>query len=516
LSVDPSIVLAERELARRHLVEYMKYIFRYAEAYKSLQFKENWHHHLIAEALELLREGKELRRLMLHIPPGYGKTEEAVRMWVSHTLGRYPWHKFIHTTYAADLAVKNSSDVKLIMKDPAYKTLFPKVEIAREQDEKHFWRTKEGGGMYAVGTGGAVTGFHGHTIIMDDPVKAQEAHSSRANREAYEGHYRGAMLSRLQDKKHGGILIIMQRLSDIDLAARILQDNPDEYEVISIPAIEKRPRVYEIGNFRYERAAGEALFPEWEDIETLEETKKALGTTAWSAQYMQEPERVEEGFYTDEDFTTISDFDIPAQNRGIIIDPADSSSDASDNRAIGVYGTSVDRDEMELIVVHDGWKGTWNPTETIEWSLHAMMHYPDAPVFIFNLGGGYTLEHNLKKEVLRRNAQLKADGKPTITNRIQIIKHKNVRNEKNAKIEGLQPYFQMHQIKFRRGANPEFIEQLKKELKSFNPEKDSPKDDCMETLAEFVIGGHVPPKGMAKERPAEKSRRKKRGHGWRI
>ncbi|WP_456403523.1 hypothetical protein [Hydrogenimonas sp.] len=516
MAVDPEVVLAERELARRLLVDYMKYIFKYAQSYRSLEFKENWHHHLIAEALELLRIGKELRRLMLHIPPGYGKTEEAVRMWVSHTLGRNPWHKFIHTTYAADLAVKNSSDVKLIMRDPAYHTLFPNVEIDRTQDEKHFWRTKDGGGMYSVGNGGAVTGFHGHTIIMDDPVKAQEAHSSRANREAYEGHYRGAMLSRLQDKKHGGILIIMQRLSDIDLAARILKDNPDEYEVISIPALEKRPKVYEIGSFRYERQANEPLFDAWEDYDSLMATKRSMGTTAWSAQYMQDPERVEEGFYTDEDFVTVTDFEIPDQNIGIIVDPADSSADAADNRAIGVYGTSVDEDKMERIVVHDGWFGTWNPTETIEWVIYAMVKYPDAPVFIFNLGGGYTLEHNLKKEVLRRNAKLKAEGKPAIRNRVTIIKHKNVRNEKNAKIEGMQPYFQMHQIQFRREANPEFIGQMKKELKSFNPEKDSPKDDCMETLAEFVIGGHVPPKGVAREKPKETSRRKKRGGGWRV
>lgn len=514
--MDPKIILAERELARRKLVDYMKYIFKYAEAYRSLEFKENWHHHLIAEALELLREGKEINRLMLHIPPGYGKTEEAVRMWVSHTLGRFPWHKFIHTTYAADLAVKNSSDIKLIIRDRAYKTLFPNVEIDKTQDEKHFWRTKDGGGMYAVGTGGAVTGFHGHTIIIDDPVKAQEAHSRRANREAYEGHYRGAMLSRLQDKKHGSILIIMQRLSDIDLAANILKDNPDEYEVISLPAIEKKPKVYEIGGFRYERKAGEPLFPDWEDADTLEKTKAAMGTTAWSAQYMQEPEKVEEGFYTEDDFTWISDFDIPEQNIGIYVDPADSTGEKSDNRAIGVYGSSVDDNGMELVVVYDGWYGTWNPTETIEWVVYAMMQYPKAPVFIFNLGGGYTLEHNLKKEIMRRNVKLKADGKATIRNRVEIIKHKNVRNEKNSKIEGLQPYFQMHQIKFRRGANPEFIEQQKKELKSFNPEKDSPKDDCMETLAEHVMGGHIYPKGARKEKKEDEGRSRKRRRGWRI
>jgi hypothetical protein len=87
---------------------------------------------------------------------------------------------------------------------------------------------------------------------------------------------------------------------------------------------------------------------------------------------------------------------------------------------------------------------------------------------------------------------------------------------KSQLIEAMEPYFLTGQIKFKRTANG--LDQLKRELKSFDPSKDSPKDDCMECLATAVINPDI--KAGKKDKP-KKEKLVPRGNfnnqrGWRI
>ena len=58
---------AKKELARRHLLDFIKYRFP--------SYKTNWHHVVLANALERVKKG-ELKRLMVFMPPRHGKSEE--------------------------------------------------------------------------------------------------------------------------------------------------------------------------------------------------------------------------------------------------------------------------------------------------------------------------------------------------------------------------------------------------------------------------------------------------------
>lgn len=58
---------AKRELSRRHLMPFIKYNFS--------DYQENWHHTLIANALEAIERG-ELKRLAIFLPPRHGKQIE--------------------------------------------------------------------------------------------------------------------------------------------------------------------------------------------------------------------------------------------------------------------------------------------------------------------------------------------------------------------------------------------------------------------------------------------------------
>lgn len=502
-------LIIERELARRSHLAYTRYMFQH---YYKLPFVENWHHGYISEAIHQIQAGN-IPRLIINIPPSYGKTEMTIKQGSSWMLGQTPWKKFIHTSYSSELSTKNSSQTRDLVDNDIYRSIFPDISISKAQDQKHYWETNHRGGMFATGTGGAVTGFHSHGIWIDDPTKAIEANSLAALTEAID-YLEGSLYSRLQDKKNGFIALIMQRLNPKDLAGHLLEQGG--WEHINLKALESRPIVYDMGNFHYERKANEPLWEEYEDYDGLIKQQKAMGTQ-FSSQYQQDPETVVGDFYTDDDFREIGEFDIPQnENKYIMIDPAMSTKKTADNRAIVTVGKSIDEKKMELIVVHDVSYGTWELSEFVSWIIDTMIKYPDATVFLELSGGGILVNQELSKEIVRKNIILKEQGKPIIKNRVVTFAPKRS-VKKNEKLQAMQPYFRSHQIKFKRGAAG--LDQLKRELRSFDPNKDSPKDDCMECLAESITNEKVKGKLPKKEKsPTSKLHQRSRQNKkmWRI
>ena len=71
------------------------------------KFMVNSHHEKIAETLHKVVSG-EIKRLIINMPPRYGKTEEAVINFIAYGLAINPASKFIHLSYSDDLVLDNS------------------------------------------------------------------------------------------------------------------------------------------------------------------------------------------------------------------------------------------------------------------------------------------------------------------------------------------------------------------------------------------------------------------------
>ena len=80
--------------------------------------------------------------------------------------------------------------------------------------------TTEGGGRFAVAVGGSFTGRGADVIIIDDPMKADDAQSEKT-RIAVNDWYGSTLVSRLDDKEQGAIILVMQRLHEDDLAGKL-------------------------------------------------------------------------------------------------------------------------------------------------------------------------------------------------------------------------------------------------------------------------------------------------------
>lgn len=133
-----------------------------------------------------------------------------------------------------------------------------------------------------------MTGRGGDIVIIDDPLKPIDALSD-SKRTAANEWFLSTVLSRLDDKRIGAIIIVMQRVHMNDLTGFVLRQS-DNWSILSLPAIAQDHETIALPGGRvHQRRPGEVLSPEREPLETLEQMRLQLGSDLFSAQYQQAP-----------------------------------------------------------------------------------------------------------------------------------------------------------------------------------------------------------------------------------
>ena len=95
-------------------------------------------------------------------------------------------------------------------------------------------------------------------------------------------------LSRLDDKKTGAIIVVMQRLHEDDLAGHLIGQGG--WHHLDLPAIAVEDSEIEIGRGkRFVRRVGDVLHAKRENREILDRIKAEIGSLMFSAQYQQRP-----------------------------------------------------------------------------------------------------------------------------------------------------------------------------------------------------------------------------------
>lgn len=250
------------------------------------RFAPNWHIDAIAWQLERIREGDNTR-LIVTMPPRYLKSITISVAWVAWMLGKDPSKKFICISYSGDLAKKHANDCRAVMQTAWYQRAFPNTRIPRGRAGEMDFFTTKGGGRMSTSVGGTLTGRGGDIIVIDDPIKPDEAMSETTRNRVLEW-YSNTLLSRLNDKEKGSIILVMQRLHEEDLAGHLLEHGDCFH--LSLPAIAEDNQEVEIARNRtYRRKTGEALHASREPVERLEVMKRAMGSGMFSAQYQQSP-----------------------------------------------------------------------------------------------------------------------------------------------------------------------------------------------------------------------------------
>lgn len=260
----------------------------FRELNPSVPFLHNWHNELVAAKLEACRRGK-LRRLIINEPPRSLKSHAAAVAFPAFLLGHNPSTQIICASYGEELAYKHSLDCRNLMSSEWYKSLFPTRLSPQKQSAQEFVTT-ENGFRLATSVGGVLTGRGADFIVIDDPLKPEEA-LSKTQRVAVNEWFSHTLYSRLNDKSKGCIIIVMQRLHQDDLVGHVLEQ--EDWDLVRLPAIAEQDESHIIRTqYRTRtviRKAGEALHPEREPLPVLEHLRRTLGEYNFAGQYQQQP-----------------------------------------------------------------------------------------------------------------------------------------------------------------------------------------------------------------------------------
>jgi predicted phage terminase large subunit-like protein len=251
------------------------------------RFIPGWYMDALAYQLERVRTG-EIKRLIINMPPRSMKSIMTSVAFPSFVLGHDPTQRIICASYSGELAYKLSNDFRAVLASPWYQWIFPETRIGRFKDSESEIELTRRGSRLATSTGGTLTGRGGNLIIIDDPLKPTDA-LSQTKRNAANEWFLNTVLSRLDDKRSGAIIIVMQRVHMDDLTGFVLSLS-DDWTVLSLPAIAEAAGTYSLPRGKiYHRAQGEILAPVREPVEVLNAMRMQLGSDVFSAQYQQAP-----------------------------------------------------------------------------------------------------------------------------------------------------------------------------------------------------------------------------------
>jgi len=242
-NIDPVKTKAKRIKCEKEHLFFTRAFFLPRMGFK---FSVNWHHEYIADKIDEVIAGK-VKNLVINVPPGSGKTELLTNL-IARGIARNARSRFLYLSFSQSLVEDVSATARNIVKSEDFQNLWP-IKISTSTDAKSSWKTTvegyDAGHVYSASMGGQVTGRRAGTladegftgaIILDDPLKPEDAFSQTARRKANR-----KILNTVNSRKAKSdtpIILIMQRLHVEDPTNFVMAGNvPGEWEQISIPAL---------------------------------------------------------------------------------------------------------------------------------------------------------------------------------------------------------------------------------------------------------------------------------------
>jgi predicted phage terminase large subunit-like protein len=261
----------------------------FLELNASEEFLPNWHIEAMAAKQEDVRRGS-CKRLAECVPPRHLKSHATSIAFPAWVLGHDPSKQILCVTYGQDFSDSLARKSRTLMTSPFYEALFD-TRLAKGREAVSDFETTAGGNRFSTSVGGVLTGRGADIIIIDDPLKADDA-LSEARRRSVNEWFDNTLRSRLNSQETGAIIIVAQRLHEDDLVAHVQQH--ESWDVLSFPAIAEQDETYDFstpyGRRRIHRKAGEILQPSRLSPSRLESIRREMTEYNFVAQFQQDPQ----------------------------------------------------------------------------------------------------------------------------------------------------------------------------------------------------------------------------------
>lgn len=236
----------------------------------------------------------ELSRVMFFLPPRHSKSETISRLFSAYYLRRHPEKWVGINSYSAELAYTLSRSARdFYVRDGG--------QVRGDAGAVKHWETGQGGGLWAAGVGGPITGKGFHLGIIDDPLKNAEEAASEVIRRKHQDWFSSTFYTRAEP--HAAIVLIQTRWHEEDLSGWLLSqesgENVERWYIVNLPAFAEEPQAFPV-SCEVEpdtRQMGAALCEDRYNAAQLRKIQQRIGDYYFDALYQQRPTAKEGDFF---------------------------------------------------------------------------------------------------------------------------------------------------------------------------------------------------------------------------
>ena len=244
---------------------------------------------------------EETRRLIVNLPPGHLKTLLGSVSLVAWMLAHDPTLKIIIVSHAENLSKAIARNIRTILQSSWFRELFA-TRIKKGHAEVTDFGTSSGGGVFVTSFHGRFTGRRADVIIVDDP------HDIRDDLEQIEStteSFSMVLMSRLNSRKNGRVLVVAHRVHERDLSAYLLRKKKWEHAVLPLVATKDQSYISNSGIWR--RRKGELLRPNEFGQDELDDLRASSFQPDFEMLYQQDCDLQALPAISDEHFPIISE-----------------------------------------------------------------------------------------------------------------------------------------------------------------------------------------------------------------
>lgn len=397
------------------------------------------------EAERIGRGEKRKKHLLINLPPRLLKSKIISVCYNAWCWTRWPHFKFLTASVTDDLRTALSQETRTLLESDWYRAIFKDVRLKDDQNQKTHYITTRGGERKAFSVGSASIGFGAHIICLDDIQQDTDEYSEATKHQASR-FYEGKIKSRLNNKKVGLIVVVMQRLFVDDFTDYLLDIyGEDTFQHISVPLELSEEAVVKPERFKKYYDEDGLLLPELYDQEVIADLRKQPKT--YQAQYLQAPIVSDAGIFKERSFNKMSWLEFCSKYTGkpitwhFFLDTSYGSTKNSDATAI-LVACFLDNQ----IFIRDVKEKRLNFPDLLKFLKEYVPTYysPNSKIHIEKAASGISLLQQLRTETLFNVSELRHNGENKVMRAQSVANF--VDSGRVTLIEGnyIQPF--MHQV----------------------------------------------------------------------
>ena len=343
--------------------------------------------------------------ILINIPPRIGKTKMC-ESFITWALAYFPDSQFIYTSYSNDRAKESVRYIQEVMARQWYLDLFS-TRLGNIQQADHF-DTTLGGMVYGDGVGGSLTGVGaglkrraGGAIVIDDAAKPEQA-MSRVESDKLRFWFENTLKSRRNSSQWTPIIVCMQRLDAEDLTGFLLENYPNDCELIKFSGF----------------VNGQSVIPETTDTKSMLDSQRVNPYT-FAAQICQEPIVLGGNLIKIANFRYYEPGETPRfELKVITCDTALKAKTSNNHSVLQCWG----RAKHQAFLV-DQIRGHWTPDQLLKNSAafyrkHSTPTSPVASLVVEEAAAGVTLISDMRKRGIPARGVIRTKDKVTRVNEI--------------------------------------------------------------------------------------------------